>query len=56
MARQVAAANEELFRNDILVNVLGFSTIFLIIAITYRSVMAGIFMIIPLLVRSPARR
>ena len=46
----LAAANEELFKNDILVNVLGFGTIFLIIALTYRSVMAGIFMIIPLLV------
>ena len=46
----LAAANEELFKNDILVNVLGFGTIFLIIALTYRSVTAGIFMIIPLLV------
>lgn len=46
----LAAANEELFKNDILVNVLGFGTIFFIITLTYRSVLAGIFMIIPLLV------
>lgn len=46
----LAAANEELFRNDILVNVLGFGTIFLVLVVTYRSIMAGIYMIIPLLV------
>ena len=46
----LAAANEELFRNDILVNILGFGTIFLVLVITYRSVMAGVYMIIPLLV------
>jgi hypothetical protein len=46
----LAAANEELFKNDILVNVLGFATIFLVLVITYRSVMAGIYMLIPLLV------
>jgi predicted RND superfamily exporter protein len=41
----LAAANEELLKNDILVNFLGFGTIF----VTYRSVMAGIYMLIPLL-------
>ena len=46
----LAAANEELFRNDILVNILGFGTIFLVLVVTYRSVMAGVYMIIPLLV------
>ena len=46
----LAAANEELLRNDILVNILGFGTIFLVLVITYRSVMAGVYMIIPLLV------
>ncbi len=46
----LAAANEELFRNDILVNILGFGTIFLVLVLTYRSIMAGVYMIIPLLV------
>lgn len=46
----LAAANQELLKNDILVNVLGFLTIFLVLVITYRSVMAGIYMLIPLLI------
>jgi len=46
----LAAANEELLKNDILVNVLGFATIFIVLVATYRSVVAGIYMIIPLLV------
>ncbi|MCS6926415.1 MAG: MMPL family transporter [Candidatus Binatia bacterium] len=46
----LAAANEELWKNDILVNVLGFGTIFLVLVVTYRSVMAGIYMLLPLLV------
>jgi predicted RND superfamily exporter protein len=46
----LAAANEELLKNDILVNVLGFGTIFLVLVVTYRSVMAGLYMILPLLV------
>lgn len=46
----LAAANEELLKNDILVNVLGFTTIFLVLVVTYRSLMAGIYMLIPLLV------
>ncbi|MGE0826061.1 MAG: RND family transporter [Candidatus Binatia bacterium] len=50
----LAAANEELFTNDILVNILGFGTIFLIISITYRSVMAGVYLLIPLLVANAA--
>ncbi|MGH8005509.1 MAG: efflux RND transporter permease subunit, partial [Candidatus Binatia bacterium] len=45
----LAAANQELLKNDILVNVLGFGTIFLILVVTYRSLMAGIYMLIPLL-------
>jgi len=44
----LAAANEELLKNDILVNVLGFTTIFIVLVVTYRSVMAGIYMLIPL--------
>lgn len=46
----LAAANQELLRNDILINVLGFATIFIVLVITYRSVMAGIYMLLPLLV------
>lgn len=46
----LAAANQELLRNDILVNVLGFGTIFVVLAFTYRSIMAGLYMLIPLLV------
>ncbi len=45
----LAAANEELLKNDILVNVLGFGTIFIVLAVTYRSVIAGLYMILPLL-------
>jgi hypothetical protein len=46
----LAAANEELLKNDILVNVLGFTTIFIVLVVTYRSVLAGVYMLIPLLV------
>ena len=46
----LAAANEELLTNDILVNILGFGTIFLILVATYRSLLAGVYMILPLLV------
>ncbi len=46
----LAAANEELLQNDIMVNILGFGTIFIILVVTYRSIMAGVYMILPLLV------
>jgi uncharacterized protein len=46
----LAAANQELVSNDILINILGFATIFIVLVITYRSVMAGIYMLLPLLV------
>ncbi len=46
----LAAANEELLKNDILVNILGFGTIFLILVVTYRSLLAGMYMILPLLI------
>jgi predicted RND superfamily exporter protein len=45
-----AAANEEILRNDILMNVLGLVTIYLILLFTYRSFAAGIFMLMPLFV------
>jgi uncharacterized protein len=43
-----AAANEEILKNDILMNVLGFGTIFFILLFTYRSPVSGIIMLIPL--------
>jgi predicted RND superfamily exporter protein len=46
----LAAANEELLKNDVLMNVLGFGTIYLILIFTYRSFVAGIYMLVPLLV------
>ncbi|MFT4570131.1 MAG: putative RND superfamily exporter protein [Hyphomicrobiaceae bacterium] len=46
----LAAANEELLRNDVLMNALGFGTIFLVLLFTYRSVVAGLLMLMPLLI------
>lgn len=46
----LAAANEELLRNDLLMNLLGFGSIYFVLLFTYRSFAAGIYMIIPLLV------
>ena len=43
-----AAANEEILRNDILMNILGFGTIFIIVVFTYRSFVAAILMMLPL--------
>ncbi len=43
-----AAANEEILRNDILMNLLGFGTIFIIVVFTYRSIVSAILMNIPL--------
>ena len=43
-----AAANEEILRNDIFMNVLGLATIYLILLFTYRSFVAGIYMLLPL--------
>src|SRR5262249_39618507 len=45
-----AAANEEIVRNDILMNVLGLVTIYLILLFTYRSFAAGFYMLLPLFV------
>src|SRR5258708_20945267 len=43
-----AAANEEILKNDILMNVLGLATIYLILLFTYRSFAAGIYILLPL--------
>jgi predicted RND superfamily exporter protein len=45
-----AAANEEIVKNDILMNVLGIATIYLILLFTYRSFAAGVYMLLPLFV------
>jgi predicted RND superfamily exporter protein len=44
----LAAANQVILRNDLLMNFLGFFTIYIIILFTYRSFMAGIYMLVPL--------
>jgi hypothetical protein len=43
-----AAANEEILKNDILMNFLGFGTIFLIVMFTYRSAIAAFVMMLGL--------
>lgn len=45
----LAAANEELFRNDVLMNVLGFGTMYVIVLFTYRSFAAPLFLLAPLM-------
>jgi uncharacterized protein len=45
----LAAANEELVRNDILMNFLGFFTIWIILLFTYRSFSCGLYLLGPLI-------
>jgi predicted RND superfamily exporter protein len=45
----LAAANEELVRNDILMNFLGFFTIWVILLFTYRSFSCGLYLLGPLI-------
>ena len=45
----LAAANEELLKNDVMMNALGFGTIYLVLLFTYRSLLAGIIMLMPLI-------
>ncbi|MCC6846858.1 MAG: MMPL family transporter [Deltaproteobacteria bacterium] len=45
----LAAANEELVRNDILMNFLGFFTIWIILLFTYRSFVCGLYILGPLI-------
>jgi predicted RND superfamily exporter protein len=44
----LAAANEELVRNDLLMNGLGFFTMYVIMLFTYRSFAAGLYLLAPL--------
>lgn len=46
----LAAANEELVRNDLLMNLLGFGTMYLICLFTYRSASAGVYLLFPLVI------
>ncbi len=43
-----AAANEEILKNDVLMNILGFGTIFLVVMFTYRSAVASLIMMLGL--------
>ncbi|MEO8605620.1 MAG: MMPL family transporter [bacterium] len=44
----LAAANEELVKNDLLMNFLGFFTMYVIMLFTYRSFAAGLYLLAPL--------
>ncbi|MGH7899320.1 MAG: efflux RND transporter permease subunit [Candidatus Binatia bacterium] len=46
----LAAANEEMVRNDVLLNVVGYSTIFAVVCLTYWSIAAGFLLLIPLVI------
>jgi len=46
----LAAANEELVRNDLMMNALGFGTMFVIVMFTYRSAVAPILLLLPLVI------
>jgi predicted RND superfamily exporter protein len=46
----LAAANEELVRNDFMMNMLGFGTMFIIVFFTYRSAVASVLLLTPLFI------
>jgi predicted RND superfamily exporter protein len=46
----LAAANEVLVRNDLMMNVLGFGTMFVIVLFAYRSAVAGLLLLMPLFI------
>jgi uncharacterized protein len=51
---QLAAANQKIIDNDLLLNVLAFATIYMIVLVTYRSFMAGFYLLFPLLLANAA--
>ncbi|HYB91069.1 MAG TPA: MMPL family transporter [Candidatus Binataceae bacterium] len=51
---ELAAANEEILKNDLLLNVLAFATIYVIVLFTYRSFMAGLYLLFPLALANAA--
>jgi predicted RND superfamily exporter protein len=46
----LAAANDELLTNDLMMNFLGFLTMYLIVLFSYRSWMAGVYLLLPLVI------
>jgi predicted RND superfamily exporter protein len=46
----LAAANEELLRNDLLMNFLGFLSMYVIVLFTYRSFSCGLYLLAPMMV------
>jgi predicted RND superfamily exporter protein len=51
---ELAAANQEILKNDLTLNVLAFATIFIIILCTYRSFVAGLYLLFPLVLANAA--
>jgi uncharacterized protein len=51
---ELAAANQEIIDNDVLLNVLAFVTIYLIVLFTYRSFIAGFYLLFPLALANAA--
>jgi predicted RND superfamily exporter protein len=51
---ELAAANQEIIDNDVLLNVLAFATIYIILLATYRSFMAGLYLLFPLALANAA--
>ncbi len=46
----LAAANDELLRNDLMMNLLGFGTMYVVVLFTYRSWMSGLYLLAPLMI------
>lgn len=51
---QLAAANQEIVDNDVRLNILAFATIYIIVLVTYRSFMAGFYLLFPLALANAA--
>ncbi len=51
---ELAAANQEIIDNDLMLNVLAFATIYIIVLVTYRSFMAGLYLLFPLALANAA--
>ena len=51
---ELAAANQEILDNDVLLNVLAFAAIYVIILVTYRSFAAGLYLLFPLILANAA--
>src|SRR5208337_3217077 len=51
---ELAAANQELIGNDLMLNLLAFATIYIIVVVTYRSFVAGLYLLLPLALANAA--